>query len=132
MAPAMPHMVSHNRVWGIKPSSFSRHLALYDFRIQGICYNLNMATIMNDSEILSHLFSPETPGFAPEAARAVLALDFPQADRERMNALAQKARDGTLSPAEEGECQSYERVGYFLSLLQSKARQSLRPTALVS
>jgi hypothetical protein len=40
--------------------------------------------------------------------------------------LAEKAREGSLTPAEQGELESYERVGSLLGILQSKARTSLK------
>jgi hypothetical protein len=46
-------------------------------------------------------------------------------DRARMEALAEKARAGTLTTEEQVELDAYERVGHFLSLLKSKARISL-------
>lgn len=56
----------------------------------------------------------------------ILALKFPREDRERMDQLAEKAREGTLTPDEQFEIDAYERVGSFLALLQSKARISLK------
>ncbi len=58
-------------------------------------------------------------------ARAILALDFIQADKDRMRQLSAKAREGTLTPDEQAESNSYERVGHLLNLMQSKARCSL-------
>jgi hypothetical protein len=43
-----------------------------------------------------------------------------------MHALAAKARDGTLTPAEREEVANYERVGSFLSLVKAKARVCLK------
>jgi hypothetical protein len=53
------------------------------------------------------------------------ALDFSKADRERMNELAARNRDGRLSPHEDEELDNYIWVGQILGILQSKARQSL-------
>jgi len=62
----------------------------------------------------------------PEAARAILALDFAPADRERMHQLAVKNQDGLMTESEQQELDSYRRVGRLLDLLSSKARQSFR------
>jgi hypothetical protein len=43
-----------------------------------------------------------------------------------MHELAAKAREGTLTPAEQAEINNYERVGYLLGVLHSKARRSLK------
>ena len=36
------------------------------------------------------------------------------------------AQDGTLTPDEQGEVESYRRIGYWLGVLWSKARLSLK------
>ena len=59
-------------------------------------------------------------------AESILEFDFPPADVRQMNALAAKARQGTLSAAEEAQLENYRDVGRLLELLQSKARLSLQ------
>jgi hypothetical protein len=78
-----------------------------------------------DVAILGRVLQPEKPTLSPEAARSILALEFGQADRERMHQLALKAQDGMLTADEEAELDNYRRVGNLLSLMKSKARQSL-------
>ena len=85
------------------------------------------AEMMNtDAVILTWLVQPENGDMDPAAARAILALDFTPADRERMHQLAVKNQDGQLTETERQELDSYRRIGRFLDLLSSKARQSLR------
>ncbi|HSQ55352.1 MAG TPA: hypothetical protein VLM40_06370, partial [Gemmata sp.] len=50
-----------------------------------------------------------TPGLplSPEAARSILALSFGPADVDRMQVLAAKAREGTLTEAERVEIENY-------------------------
>jgi hypothetical protein len=83
---------------------------------------------MNTSEvaILSRVLEPDKPSLTPEAARDLLALDFPPADKDRMRQLSAKARAGTLTPDEQAEIDNYERVGHLLNIIQSKARRSLK------
>lgn len=84
------------------------------------------ATITNtDADILERLIDPHTPSFSHEAARAILEITFPPSDVRRMNELAAKAREGTLTLDEQDEIDGYERVGHLLGILQSKARLSL-------
>lgn len=78
--------------------------------------------------ILSRVLEPDKPTLSPGVARAFLALDFIPADRERMRQLLTRAKEGTLTPAEQIEINNYERVGYMLSLMKSKARRSLKKT----
>jgi hypothetical protein len=80
----------------------------------------------SDAAILSRLIEPEVESLPPEAARYILSLEFCQIDHDRMQALAAKARQGTLTPAEQDEVESYERVGHLVALLKSKARKSLK------
>ncbi len=82
----------------------------------------------NTSEvaILRRVLEPNQPTLSAAAARAFLTFDFTEADKERMRQLAAKAREGTLTPAEQTEINNYERVGHLLNMLRSKARRSLK------
>jgi copper oxidase (laccase) domain-containing protein len=79
-----------------------------------------------EAAILSRLVKPNRADFAPEAAEALLKLDFEQTDRDRMHELAVKNQDGSITKAEEEELHSYRRIGYFVDLIRSKARISLK------
>jgi len=79
-----------------------------------------------DIVIWSRLLRPDNPTLSPQAARAILALEFTQEDKNRMHQLAAKAREGTLTAEEQAETRSYERVGNLLSLMKSKARLALK------
>lgn len=63
---------------------------------------------------------------SPESAEAMLTLKFPPADESRMRDLVEKNNKGTISDAEKEEMEAYCRIGNFLGILQSKARQSLK------
>jgi hypothetical protein len=65
-------------------------------------------------------------GHSVAAARALLALQFSDADRERMHELAAKARAGILSADEEAEATAYEQLGSLLGILHSQARLTLK------
>ena len=79
-----------------------------------------------EAAILSRLVKPNQADFSPEVAEALLRLDFDQEDRDRMHELAIKGQEGSLTPAEEEELASYRRIGYFVDLMRSKARISLK------
>ena len=64
--------------------------------------------------------------FDPAAARALLQLKFSRVDLRRADDLANKARAGTLSAAEERELEDYRAVGTALEFLKSKARLTLK------
>jgi hypothetical protein len=79
----------------------------------------------SEAAIFSRVLEPEKPTLSPDAAASILKLDFSQADRERMDALSEKARQGTLTPEEDQELESYIHVNHLLTIMQSKARRSL-------
>ena len=83
-----------------------------------------------EAAILSRVIDPATPSLVPEAARSILKLDFQAKDQERMQFLADKAAEGTLTPEERAEMESYNHVGHILALLQSKARLSLKKAGI--
>jgi hypothetical protein len=85
-----------------------------------------ISSVDSDAAILSRLIEPEVENLPPEVARYLLKLDFCQRDRDRMHELAAKAREGTLTPAEQHEVESYERIGHLVALWRSKARKSLK------
>lgn len=86
-------------------------------------YISNMSMV--EAEILARVISPDDSSLDHKVAEVILALGFRAADKQRMEELAGKAREGTLSTDEQIEVDSYERVGHFISLLKSKARRAL-------
>ena len=91
-------------------------------------YSLGMRAATETSEvaILSRVIRPDAGTLSRQAAESILELDFPASDIRRMNALAAKARERTLSADEEAQLDNYRDVGRLLELLQSKARISLK------
>jgi hypothetical protein len=87
------------------------------------------ASVVSEVAIFGRLIEPEESNLAPEVARYLLTLTFRQTDRDRMNELAEKAREGHLTKEEDQELNSYIHVGNLLAILQSKARKSLQRTA---
>lgn len=83
--------------------------------------------IATEAAIWERVIHPDGK-LTPEAARAILRLKFPAADRQRMHDLARKAQEGKLSPDEQADIENYERVGTMLSILKSKARKLLKRT----
>jgi hypothetical protein len=82
---------------------------------------------MSESEVAiwSRLLQPDSGTLSPEAARAILKLDFTEEDRARLHELSTRGQSGSLSAAEETELTTYCRVGRLLDLMRSKARRSL-------
>lgn len=63
---------------------------------------------------------------SPGVAEAVLRLRFAEADRARLDELASKSNQGTLTPQEEEEYDGYIAAADLLSLWKSKARLALK------
>jgi len=80
----------------------------------------------NEAAIVGRLIKPDHGDFSPEAARELLSLQFGPEDQTRMRELSLKAQDGTLTDSEQAELENYRRVGYWLGILWSKARLSLK------
>ena len=92
---------------------------------------MSHATLATSSEaaILSRVIDPSNGSWPPEAAHSILAIELPTDDRERLNELAAKARDGSLSREEMAELDNYRHVGRLLELMKAKARLSLDEVA---
>ena len=82
-----------------------------------------------EGAIWNRVLQPMGKAMSVTAARAILQLEFPGEDKDRMHELAAKARDGALTAAEQEEIRNYERVGNLLALIKAKARQRLKGSA---
>lgn len=82
------------------------------------------------SEILARMIKPEQGSLSPDAAKSILCIRLASDDCDRVNTLAAKARDGTLTGDERVELDEYERITALLELMQSKARLSLKKAGL--
>jgi hypothetical protein len=76
--------------------------------------------------ILERLLDPTSGTLSAKTAHEVLDLTFPESDQQRLEELAEKSTAGTLTPEECKEYDGYIEAADFLSLLQSKARLSLK------
>jgi hypothetical protein len=86
-----------------------------------------MATdVTSETAIFERIVLPNEPMLSEQAAKSILAMCFSPDDQERMDALAEKARQGTLTPEEAEAVENYQRVGHYLAILQSKARMTLK------
>lgn len=78
-----------------------------------------------DAAILARVIDARPSRFDPHVATALLEWDFPETDLKKMRELAEKARQGSLTPEEESLLDSYIRIGHLVNLVQAKARVSL-------
>jgi hypothetical protein len=76
--------------------------------------------------VLKQLADLDVESISPATARKILELRFDASHHTRVEALSQKAQEGTLTPSEQDELDEYIRVGTLLSILQSRARRVLK------
>jgi uncharacterized protein YnzC (UPF0291/DUF896 family) len=91
------------------------------------------ATVTSEADILERVIEPSATGMSAEAAKALLGFRFNESAVARINELAEKNRQGTLTPAERALLERYQRVGNFLNQIHAKARCALsEPTSPTS
>ena len=73
--------------------------------------------------MLEQLADLDAKSISPETARKFLDLAFSRLQQERVHALSQKAREGSLTPTEGAELDEFIRVANLLAILQSRARE---------
>jgi hypothetical protein len=84
-----------------------------------------IAASVCDTDIMASVIVPEEPGIDIEAARWFMTLKFSDVQKARMEELAEKNNEGSISDGELAELESYLRVGNLLNFLKAKARVSL-------
>ncbi|MEX2139075.1 MAG: hypothetical protein WD894_07435 [Pirellulales bacterium] len=80
---------------------------------------------MSTTEIFERALDPFVECLTPEAAAKVAELRAAPAVQVRLDELAERANDGSLTPDERMEYEKFRAVFHFITLLQSKARQLL-------
>jgi hypothetical protein len=76
--------------------------------------------------IFGRLLTGAQGEMAADLARYILTLGFSDTDQARMQDLAARNQEGTLSSEETEELMAFIRAGHWLALLHSKARQALK------
>lgn len=84
-----------------------------------------MPTAQADST-LDRLLDPVSECLTPEVARRLIALRASPDLQNRIDELADKNTEGTLTSQEREEYETYVLGGRFISILQAKARRQLR------
>jgi hypothetical protein len=84
-----------------------------------------LASASTETEILEQAIEPSGRGMSAEAAKALLGFRFNESAVARINDLAEKNRQGTITTTERALLERYQRVGNFLNLIHAKARCTL-------
>src|SRR5262245_25189557 len=77
------------------------------------------------TSLLGRLLDTVSRCLTPEVARALAGLRADPDIQERIDELAGKCNEGTLSPEERSEYEAFVSFSGFLALLEAKARQLL-------
>ena len=88
-----------------------------------LCYRAFMSTAHT---VLDELVEPLGACLTVEVAEQLAKLRAPESAQTRMEELARKSENGTLSDSEREEYDALVSAGNFIAILQSKARRLLK------
>lgn len=80
---------------------------------------------MSPTEALEELFEPVGECLTPEVASKIVAVRASPKVQARIDELAEKSSDGTLTPEERSLYELYVRGIHFIGVLQAGARRML-------
>ena len=80
----------------------------------------------HQADILGRAFDQKPEGLTSDAARYFLSLALASDDEVRVNALAEKARQGTLTPIEAHDLEEYRRCLRFMDMIKLRSRLVLQ------
>jgi hypothetical protein len=87
---------------------------------------MSESSTVTESDIFAEVIPSAEEGLAPEVARSLLQWRFTERAVQRMNELAERNRQGTISTSEREELEKYLRVGSFVNIVHARARLSLK------
>ncbi len=76
--------------------------------------------------ILDRLLEPVSRSLNPASAKALAEMEADPIAAERVSALADKCNEGTLTPTEQREYETYVHAGTLIAILKAKARLYLK------
>jgi hypothetical protein len=76
--------------------------------------------------VLEKLLEPISRAFNPDSARALAQMEADPSAQARVAELAEKCNEGTLTPVEQREYETYVHAGNLIAILQAKARLYLK------
>jgi hypothetical protein len=80
---------------------------------------------MSTTEVFEQALDPFVECLTSEAAQRIVALRADPVDQARLDELADRANDGTLTADERAEYEKFRAVFHMITLMQSKARRLL-------
>ena len=83
-------------------------------------------TTPSEGTLLDGLLEPFGACLTPEVARKLVDLQVSETVLARVEELADKCNEGTLTPDEHAEYESYVHVNHVMTMLKAKARKFLQ------
>lgn len=87
--------------------------------------SMSTATTNSLTEIIGRSFELRADQMSPDVAQFFLSIELADEDKNRLNALAEKARQGALTEEEQAELEEYRCGGRIVELMKLKARIAL-------
>ena len=84
---------------------------------------------MTTTTILHRVLEPVLRSLPPEAARQIIRAEADDELQRRVQELAGRANEGTLTPDEQREYEAYVDAGDMVATLQAVARKTLQAVA---
>jgi acetylornithine deacetylase/succinyl-diaminopimelate desuccinylase-like protein len=84
---------------------------------------------MKTTTILHRVLEPVLRSLPPEAARQIVRAEADEELQQRVQELAGRADEGTLTPDEQREYEAYVDAGDIVATLQAVARKTLQAVA---
>ena len=81
--------------------------------------------IMSTDSIVDRVLDPLAECLTPEVAERIVSIQADAEIQARLDELADKANEGTLSTEETSEYDAYREVFHFMTIVQAKARTFL-------
>jgi hypothetical protein len=90
---------------------------------------MSIAEPITEWDILSRIVRSDHSEWSTELAQAILRIEIPEEDRQRVHELLVKNQSDELTPSEKRTIESYRNVSVLLDILRSKARMATRKTS---
>ena len=84
----------------------------------------------SNTAVLDELFEPVSQCLTPDVARRIAALRASPQVQSKLDDLADKCSEGTLTAAEQADYDTYVRAINFIGVLQAKARAVIAAAAV--
>jgi hypothetical protein len=85
-----------------------------------------MIQLDRQNAVLDRMLNPVAECFTPDVARKIANLQADETTQNRLDELAEKANEGSLTPAEREEYEACVEAIDLIALLQAKARSVLK------